>query len=351
MIQDLRELKKKKLDAVKSFIQECSITEKIDTYYVSVEVISKNNITFRKSSGKLIERTDMILNAMWDRLVSDWNYFRMVNAEWFEKHIGYKIHMFFFPCQTPIFTEYKGNVSYVIDRVMYDNEQFNPESLMWNMTMLDKFNIHFMHDMKKLDFNADEIANKIIAPDSDVYDIFENEIIDYKNSTLFASDRPEGFIIRKKKHIYQMNFDNHNRFVKSEKSQYEFLLMDFIKYWNSDSLWMMLDNSYIKTVCLLFNAYILNKESQTNHIKNNIETESIRSPYVGHRFDMNYKYIPDEMTISLCKDNELYANIFKILIVNLRHEKKCKNCVLMNSKNVEEWNAIVKRINRRCLFD
>lgn len=352
MIKNISELREKRIEYIQRFLKECTVTEKIDTYYVTVEVISKNNIIFKKSNGKVIDRTDMILNSMWDRLLNDWNYFRMVNNEWFEKHIGYKIHMFFFPCKSPIYTEYKDNVSYVIDRVMFGKEYFKPESVMWNMQMLDKFNIHFIDTMKKKEFDVNEIAEKIHKSTDTVSDIFLSEVIDIEHSNVFANNLPEGYIIRCGKNAYQIIYDNEiERFVKSEKSQYEYILRDFVKYWNEDKLWTMLDTSYIKTVCILFNSYIMNREKQTDEMKNNIDSDSIKNPYVGYRFDINYNYIPDEMTIALCKENELYSNIFKILIVNLKQFKKSSNCVLIDSRVVDDWNNIVKNITTRCLFD
>lgn len=352
MLKDINELRNKRLEFIRDFLNECSIKEKIDTYYVSVEIISKNNIIFKKSNGREIDRSDMILNSMWDKFKNDWNYFRMVNDEWFSNHIGYKIFMFFFPCKKPILTEYKDNITYIIDRIVYGTTTIEPETLMTGMKMIDDFNIKFNKKLKKNEFDTNIIAERIYKKDSSesVESIFLNEVINQDD--IFAQDRPEGYVLKKGKHIYQLSFDNKaDRIVVPEKSQYEFLLNDFMRYWNQHELWMTIDNSYIKSVCLMFNSYILNKEQPSNFIRDNINITSIMNPYIGKRFPMNYDYIPDKLTVTLCQENELYENIFKVLLVNMKHEKKVQHCILMDYKNVEEWNGIVKNMMNRCLSE
>lgn len=352
MIKNIEELKNKKLSYIEKFAEECTITEKIDTYYVCVEIQAKNTIVFKKSNGKKVDRIDMFINSMWTKLINDWMNFKMVNQDWFDTHIGYKIYMFFFPVQKPISTEYKANVSYVIDRVMFGDEVFNPESVMWKMNMLDKFNIHFKQFCAKFDMiEQQSISNVLAENEKSITDVFLSMVIDQKNSKIFAKDKPEGFILKRGKQLFQIDFNKDNVKPKTERSQYEFLLMDFVKFWSKNEAWMMLENNYFKTVCCLFNAYILNKESQTNYIADNVDIDSLKNPYIGHRFDCCYDYVPNEITVKLCKSSELYESIFKILLINLRKKKDVSRSVLMNKKNVEEWNDIVDSILRRCFID
>ena len=75
MIRDIEELINKKLSYIEQFAEECTITEKIDTYYVCVEIQSKNTIVFKKSNNKQITRIDMYINSMWSKLMNDWMNF------------------------------------------------------------------------------------------------------------------------------------------------------------------------------------------------------------------------------------------------------------------------------------
>ena len=170
-----------------------------------------------------------------------------------------------------------------------------------------------------------------------------------KDNVLWADGEPEGYVLKYgKKYIYQILLNKEPRVVKSEKSQYEYLLLDFINFWNDEETSSLLDANYIKTVCNLFNSYIINREKVSGKIEANIDVNSIQSPCLGHRFDMKYENIPDATTIALCKEKELYKNIFKVLLVNLRREKDLKHCLLLNKASVGQWNEIVKVISNVC---
>ena len=148
-----------------------------------------------------------------------------------------------------------------------------------------------------------------------------------------------------KKYIYQIICNKReNRVASAEKSQYEFLLLDFIKFWNNtENIEHFLDNNYIKTVCNLYNLYI-SQERKSGVIEKNIDPNSLQSPCIGKRFDICYINIPDEQTINNCKESELYKNIFKILLVNLKRMKNENHCILMNNRTTEQWNDIVRTI-------
>lgn len=348
MIKNIDNLKKKSISFITKFLDECTVEEKIDTYYVSVEIRSKNNIVFIKSNGKVIDRCDLILNEMWQQMFNDWTHFKMVNQDWFDSHIGYKIFMFYFPCSKPILTEYKDNISYVIDRMEYGATViYDCEEEMKDMKMIDNFKISFKKFLKK-SYTLNEFINKIRIADKEnnsYDDVFES-IIDKENSIIFASGKPEGYIFKSgKKYIYQIVCNkSENRVASAEKSQYEFLLLDFIKFWNNtENIEHFLDNNYIKTVCNLYNLYI-SQERKIGVIEKNIDPNSLQSPCIGKRFDICYINIPDEQTINNCKESELYKNIFKILLVNLKRMKNENHCILMNNRTTEQWNDIVRTI-------
>ena len=350
MLKDISELVKKSENFVRTFISECSIEEKIDTYYVGVDIKSRNNIAFLKSNGKVIDRNDLIINEMWQQFINDWTFFKSVNEEWFAQHVGYTIYMFYFPCQKPLMTKYKDNIRYLIDRVVYKGMKYSIEGEMGNLNMLDKFMIRFKHRLTK-NYDMDIIINELYETQTNstitVDDVMKSIVS--KDNMIWADGEPEGYVLKYgKKYIYQILLNKESRVVKSEKSQYEYLLLDFINFWNDEETSSLLDANYIKTVCNLFNSYIINREKVSGKIEANIDVNSIQSPCLGHRFDMKYENIPDATTIALCKEKELYKNIFKILLVNLRREKDLKHCLLLNKASVGQWNEIVKVISNVC---
>ena len=126
--------------------------------------------------------------------------------------------------------------------------------------------------------------------------------------------------------------------------------MDFINFWdNLDEInSVLVSNDYTKTVCLLFNKYINESERCTHKIENNVDASSLEAPCVGTRFDIGYDYIPDATTKTLCQENALYKNIFKILLANLRRRKKQEHCILLNKDKVEKWNELVTTLKNIC---
>lgn len=350
MIKDIEELKNKQKEHVIRFIENCTIEEKIDAYFVCVELRSRNNMVFIKANGKTIDRCDLILNEMWQQLIKDWSLFKIVNQEWFNSHIGYKIYMFYLPCNKPILTEYKDNVSYIIDRMELGQKviTYNCKDEMKNMKFLDKFNIQFKTLLSRKETSNEIIENKVdeaIKSNTPYKDILLS-LIDPEKAIIYAKKEPEGYIFKSGKHIYQTITDRtQNRNASAEKTQYEYLLLDFIKFWNSDeNIVSLLDSNYIKTVCNLFNHYIDIRE-KNSFLSNNFEGSSLESPCVGKRFDVCYTNIPDEKTVSLCKEKLLYKNIFKILLVNLKRMKDTKHRILMNARTSEQWNDIVRTIS------
>ncbi len=349
MIKNIELLRKKSPDFIRKFFSGCTVEEKIDTYYVCVEIASKNNVFFKKSSGKVIDRSDLIVNEMWQRFVNDWKHLQLVNDDWFEEHIGYKFHMFYFPCSKPILTQYPDNISYIIDRVEFNNVIVeDAESVFSGMNMVDKFNIAFKHLLVKKD-DISEPVDGFISGSGELSE-YAKGIIDFDKSVIFATEKPEGFIFKYgKKHIYQTCSNDDARVASAEKTQYEYLLVNFTKFWNSDeSVVDCLNQSYTKSVCNLFNKFIA-KEKETKEIENNIDASSLESPCVGKRFDICYVNIPDEQSVALCKESELYKNIFKILLINLKRTKDMEHSIMFTKKNIEDWNMIVRTIQNVCV--
>ena len=345
MIKSIEQIKTKPVSFIREFINNCFIEEKIDAHYINIEITSKNNITVKKASGKIIDRIDMILNNMWGELVTDWNFIKLINSHLFSTHVGYNIYLFYFPSNKPLLTEYKQDVKYLIDRITFNNENINVESFVNQIKLKDKFNIKVKHKLNKI-LNNDILStitgdNKLNLNYTDIF----NSLID-SNNKLWAVNKPEGYIFKWDKNLYQLIYNERQKIIP-EKTQLEFLLCDFINYCKTHNYQDKIQTSYVKTVCTLFNDYIINCEEQTHNIENNINIDSIQSPSFNMNNDICYEYIPDIITINLCKKNELYKSIFKVLLANLKHNKDYKKCIYMNNKQVDIWNTIIKYIKIR----
>ena len=345
MIKTIDQIKYKSVSFIKEFINNCTIEEKIDAHYINIEITSKQHITIKKASGKIIDRIDMILNNMWGELVTDWNFIKLINKNLFSEHIGYNISLFYFPTNKPILTEYKTDIKYLIDKITYNDNIINPDNFINQLKLKDKFHIHIKHKLNK-NLNTD-ILNNINGDNKQNINYIElfNNLID-NNNDLYALNEPEGYIFKCNKYLYQLLNNERNKIIP-EKTQYEYLLCDFMNYCQNNNYSDKIQNSYVKTVCTLFNDYIINWEEQTHNIKNNIDINSIKSPSYNESNDISYEYIPDIITINLCKKDELYKSIFKVLLANLKNYKDYKKCIYMNNHQVDKWNKIIKNIKIR----
>jgi hypothetical protein len=305
----------------------------------------------------MIQREDMILNSMYGRLAKDMQIFRMMNERWFFEHRGCSVYMFFVPCRKPILTEYMSGTNYIIDRIVLpDGTLLSEEETeeFCHLNSSEKFGIRRLRPLKKFDgADCDLFASRIKSGETDWIDDF----IDFSSSEIFAAGVPEGYIFRLgRKYVMQYvcemqdGYGAKARVGSNEKSQFEFFLSDFASYWDSDESieHNLVSNDYVKSVCNLFNGYITNREKPAHKIENNITETSLEPPCVGERFDIGYEYIPDATTKALCAEKTLYANIFKVLLANLRRKKNKDHTIFMNREKVEKWNEIVTTIGNMC---
>lgn len=350
MINNIERILERSPKYIKEFMCGCTIEEKIDTHYITVEIISRNEIKIKKANGNEIDRVDLILNSMWNNVFLDWNYLKLSNMDWFASHIGFTIKMFYFPCNTPILTEYNPNIRYIFDRVIFNNTDLDVKEILSDIKFPDVYQVDYKCMQNKVE-NPEKIFNDNI-----------NDVLEHKtyinemfiklintNSKKYAVNNPEGYIFKYKNKIFQTVSEN-TRIIDSEKTSYEYLLTNFVRYCKNSDYTDKISQSYTQTVCNLFNDFIVNFEKKTHTIEHNINVDSIENPYLGAKFEIGYQYIPDQVTKTLCQESLLYKNIFKVLLANLRKGKDYKHCIFMSSKQVDEWNTIIKNIRIRTLY-
>lgn len=134
----------------------------------------------------------------------------------------------------------------------------------------------------------------------------------------------------------------------TERTSYEFVLCDFIKFVKSSAILERLRAAtYKQIVCQCFNEYIDIWERNRQYIQTNVDIAALAPPHIGfkHPDNINHTYIHNRRTLELCAESELYRNIFKILLANLKSKKQKKYCVYMNDNQINDMNNIVKTIN------
>ena len=349
MLARLKHLSSHSVSFLERFFENCTVDEKIDAPYICIN-IKRNKFSFLRS-GRQLTGVDIILNSDYSPMMKDWELFRGLNEEWFTSHGGCSIYVFYLPDSKPLGTEYKPDVRYIIDRIVYRDETIDGFDGMESLHMIEKFGIAFKKRLnKRIGADYTEIATGFRNGT-----LTEEEVVrmisDCGQDNLFAVAEPEGYILRKgKKHIYQCllspSDDRHKEVTDSARSQYEFLLLDFLKFWDSiGDIYAHTDcGDYVKTVCSLFNDYCQWQTQNGEPLRNNIEASGLEPPYIGRKPQTDFRHIPNPKTVELCRNDILMENVLKVLLVNLQNEKRFDDCVLMNSSHTEKWNTIVKTL-------
>ena len=146
----------------------------------------------------------------------------------------------------------------------------------------------------------------------------EDNIIDILEGKTWSNNNInniEGFILSSGKLKYKVSIvDTNPNIEKSTKKIYrDTLLENFVKVVDDIDANYIYDSNktYIEKTCDLFLEYI-NKTDILSVAY--IEPEDLLPPYAGYKGDINLNNLP-YMVQMICKNNELYKNILKILLI------------------------------------
>ena len=86
----------------------------------------------------------------------------------------------------------------------------------------------------------------------------------FDTSQLFAASEPEGFIIKNHKFVYQTS--THERVLDhKERTQYEYLLIDFSSFWESiDDIYALIGTQTMCTVYARCSMHMSNGSSESH---------------------------------------------------------------------------------------
>lgn|SRR5574344_280739 len=352
MIKIIDDIKNKNINEQINFFNQCSIEEKIDGHFVSIQIISKNKIKFFKSNKQEVTRVDMILNDMWKKLINEWNLILFGNKQYLETHIGYLYNIFFIPNKKTLNTIYKSGITYIIHRISINNIEKDYYKDFINLIKIPQI----LKETNSDNFIVPQLKNIKIKQEKNFYknnlqlwnnnQLSTNEFL-FKlinKNSLYSENLPEGLIFRNKNIVYQFLCTDYI-FKKDiySKSPCEFILINFLKFCKLHQNYIdLITKDYVKSVCNIFEEYI--NFVNVKEIEKNININDLEPPYLGSKPLINYEYIPNEKTKTLCQLNKFYENIFKILLVNLKKYKNEKFCILMNKEQCQNLNIIIKNI-------
>lgn len=364
MIKDISELFKKNKKYIKQYFKSCTISEKIAAYYFHVKILSSTQINFYKSNHKEIETTDIILNKMWLDLILDISKAFLSNLEFMKKYIGYTFSFFYLPVSKPFNIQYKDNFKYILSNVEDSKKQDNS-------LILNDF-AAYLHDniLNKISVNSVLLSDSLRSDIqninvSNIINQFANNKIDLKTTLnqilkliisenhIHSIEYPEGFILRNNGEIYQIkNLLQKNEIINQDnRLTLEFFTHVFSDYLEKYDYVKNLNSNYIKSVCNLFldfkQTYWIDFDLPSKFKYYNVNAVDLESPNSGYYPGTCFDLIPNKKVREICSKSSLDDNMFKILLNGLRkHKKQSFDSLLMNQKNIDNWNECVDIIHK-----
>jgi len=364
MLKCLKNITKSEFNYIKN--HEITIYEKLDMFYFNV-LLTENNTTILKSNHHIIDKIDRIVNSTYSTI----NDFVESNINTNKKEIINKfgeciIGFFYCPVEKPVNIDYSS--SHLVNKFILGNIK----SLLDNKKIEENgyLDIEYFKSDKYQVFPYPEFGF-IGKLESDTYGkkLFEsyinNEISDQEfikficdPSTLYLNTDPyldkrtysglnpneiEGIILKTDKFSFQVlnNYDNSQ--FESKVDYYDRLLKDFINWYVFSNISIDITKDYIDSVSQIFIEYVNN----SNFLKNYRYDANTLSPSINSYIaDLDYSLINNDMVKVICKYNELYKNIYRILIHNLRYKKSPKESKFLKENDFKLWNELVDKINQ-----
>lgn len=292
---------------------QVTVTEKLDL--IRFTVIVDGGISVVNAKHKPIDSVDRMLNELNRNIISFvyGNVYKVVD----------QIMSIFGPCEIGFFY----SPSQRAKTIEYSNltNQFILYSLFTKVKQNNDINklYELLGDSVKL-FTPIAVYDNI----TEIGELPDDELDLAKkfvgNNEIFSGneiENIEGLVISCGKAKYQIIINNASPNIeKTTKCIYrDTLIENFAHVIMTDpgtNLSFNYNESYIGRVCLLFLAYI----SKTNlFTKMLIEPEDLLPPTAGYMGDIEYDDLPSTVKI-ICRGNELYKNILRILLVTFKPE-------------------------------
>ena len=334
MIKELKNITEEDLAYMNS--HKVTVTEKIDLIYFKV-IVSDKDVCVVTSKHKTITDVDCIINSVYKNIMQ----FVDINIKW-----NYdEIFSTFGCCEIGFF--YKP----VIKTCMISYPYIDHDFIIGNLYTKLKLN----NDVEKLSsiLGCVGVLSPICVKESLCK--FDN-INDYKNIVSKMTDNKtwsgnsiddiEGIILSCGKCNYKITINNTEPNIeKTTKKLYrDTILENFCNViFDSNSVKEILESrkSYIDKVSDLFLEYI----NKTNiFTKMYIEPDDILPPTTGYIGDVDYDALPSTVRL-ICKGNELYKNILRILLVTFNRSVFDNKFKSFNQDTRAKLTEILAKLN------
>lgn len=328
--------------------------EKLDMFYFKV-IINDFTCTLLSHKHKIITPSDIIINSMWKDIYEFvCNYIKPKQHIISEKYNHVIIGFFYCPVEKPLNIKYEKffnnknqNNKFIINNVKNKNgEEINVSDFCLDINLLNVRGIGggpIIHCNTDITDILNVYKNKEISKDT-LINLLYDKIETFSGNNL---DNIEGIIIKDNKNIYQIKINSFNSPKIKNRSDFESLLIDFIDTFNNLDLSKKynlydINTNYQNIVSDIFIQYI-EKSNIINQIGNK---DNLLPPGNSYIADLSYDMIHNKNIETICKLNDIYKNIFRILFKGLKHHKKHTSYnINFNDEYIKKWNDIVDKIN------
>jgi hypothetical protein len=304
----------------------------------------------------MITDVERIINNVWEDVISFVNNEIEPRKEYITSKYGNVVIGFFYcPNEKPLLIKYDNFLNTNLDNNKFtisnikrlDTKEFIDIS---NFCLDTKMlNIRGIGGGPIITYNNEflTIINSFIKKE-----ISKDDVIFYmkNNMNTFTGNsfnNIEGVVLSENDKKYQLSIIDTIDKKEYDRSQYELLIKDFIKIWNEKELFKAIkiksdSHTYTNIINDLFISYIKNTSIFAT---TSFDKDKLIPPGNGYIGDLNYNLINNDTIKTICKVNEVYKNVYRILYKALKQHKKFNNhLVLLNNEDIEEWNKIVDLI-------
>lgn len=382
-----------------NYLTDFNISEKIDTLYFTLSfsnsrITDKRILKVEKKSGHEVNTTDLVLNDTWKE---PYEFLKRAYLSEFTDafhapcYDNTTLGFFYIPSRVPRTIDY----TYLYDKgdkliLSYIGEKNGRRlKILRSDEIVEKFKgYESYHPLKLLNkvsnkpFNVIDLKRVIIKNESNadflnlISQFCDDEITEHKllreilikngltckDITLSHNEVEdvEGFILDVNNSNKMQIQNGKNRFISefdmsTIKIYHDVFLKNFIlflkKYVDTmDCKKVLLDSSlnYIDTVSHIFTEYINNlSDNEFNDF--DLSSDKLQLPIIGHRGDIDYDYINNGYCVSILKVDELYKNMYLIVLSSLRFYKTPDNerNSLIDNEEYLIWNRMVQSLSKK----
>lgn len=324
------------------FDNNIQIFEKLNMFYFKV-LVGQNSCTLLSHKHKIISLTDRIINSMWNDITNFVDTYidtrrNIITSLYNQVIIGF----FYCPCERPLNITYSNflnssiiNNTIIINNVKSNGKDIDVTDFCKNVNLL---NIRGIGGGPKISFRNEFIeyinlyAHNLISK-PELINRAKEFTCSYSGNDI---EDIEGIIIKDNKNIYQIIFNDTNDTRVYDRSIFDNMLNDFIDIWQHikiDSYYgVSINERYLNIVNDIFLQYIEN----SNFVKTINDASALTPPGNHYIADLSYNLINNKSIETICKLNDVYKNVYRILFKGLNKHKKPNVSI-----DTDKWNKIV----------